>query len=275
MRVIAVDWSGEARNDGASRTRWYEVCDAIPSTIRPPIGRTAVIDRLIDGATSDPSLVVGLDFAFSMPAWYLREQGLAAAPDLWRWLTEGDRAESLLLACGPPFWGRGRNRNPRHGRPELRATDTFVVERGGGAWRVTAKSVFQVGGAGAVGTGSLRGMTLLSRLRDAGFAIWPFDPPRLPLALEIYPRAFTGPVRKSRPGERAAHLAPFRARYGDAIVDAATSSGDDFDAFISALAMWDARADLVNLPVVQDETTALEGLIWRPGWRDDIAQKWD
>jgi hypothetical protein len=49
------------------------------------------------------------------------------------------------------------------------------------------KSVFQLVGAGQVGRGSLYGMQALHRLTGAGFRIWPFDPPALPLAVEIYP----------------------------------------------------------------------------------------
>jgi catechol 2,3-dioxygenase-like lactoylglutathione lyase family enzyme len=57
---------------------------------------------------------------------------------------------------------------------------------------------FQIGGAGAVGTGSLRGMQHLADLAHAGFSIWPFDRPGWPLAVEIYPRLFTPGVVKSR-----------------------------------------------------------------------------
>src|SRR6202012_1913196 len=39
---------------------------------------------------------------------------------------------------------------------------------------ITAKSPFQIGGSGSVGTGSLRAMPALLRLREAGFRVWPF-----------------------------------------------------------------------------------------------------
>jgi hypothetical protein len=57
--------------------------------------------------------------------------------------------------------------------------------------------VFQIGGAGAVGTGSIRGMLYLRNLREGGFSVWPFDPPNPHTAMEIRPRALTGPVTKS------------------------------------------------------------------------------
>jgi hypothetical protein len=37
------------------------------------------------------------------------------------------------------------------------------------------KSVFQVDGAGTVGTGSLRGMPFLLQLEEAGFNVWPLE----------------------------------------------------------------------------------------------------
>jgi hypothetical protein len=49
--------------------------------------------------------------------------------------------------------------------------------------------VFQIGGAGAVGTDSVRGTPHLLTLAKAGFSIWPFDPPHHLMVIEIYPRA--------------------------------------------------------------------------------------
>src|SRR5207249_2347049 len=102
------------------------------------------------------------------------------------------------------------------------------------------KSVFQIAGAGAVGTGSLRGMPALLDLRAAGFAIWPFDPPRLPMAVEIYPRWLTGRVNKSSPIARALYLATRFGEENRALLRTAASSEDAFDAAVSALRM--ARA---------------------------------
>ena len=60
--------------------------------------------------------------------------------------------------------------------------------------------MFQIGGAGAVGTGSIRGMPHLLTLADSGFTIWPFVSGGLPTVVEIYPRALTGPVNKGSHG---------------------------------------------------------------------------
>src|ERR1035438_6219537 len=44
---------------------------------------------------------------------------------------------------------------------------------------IAPKSPFQIGGAGAVGTGTLRGIPELERLHEAGFRVWPFEEPAL------------------------------------------------------------------------------------------------
>src|SRR5690606_29646039 len=112
-------------------------------------------------------LVVGLDFAFSFPAWFVEGQGFSEASELWAAM-HGGLAERWLQSCEPPFWGRpGKPKCGEH--PHFRRTEQDYRSRGH-----QAKSVFQIGGAGAVGTGSLRGMPVLHRLRRAGFTVWPF-----------------------------------------------------------------------------------------------------
>ncbi|HEY4025807.1 MAG TPA: hypothetical protein VGO86_05190, partial [Candidatus Dormibacteraeota bacterium] len=181
-----MDWSG--RVDGARRFIWTAVAARGELlTLEDGRDREQVGDHLVSLALADPALVAGLDFAFSLPAWYLDRCELAdgmAVPE--------PLAERWLRDCPPPFWGRGGRRRPpvEPARPAHRATELMVAPH--------AKSVFQIGGAGAVGTGSLRGFPLLRRLRAEGFAVWPFDPPRLPMAMEIFPRLLTGPVIKSR-----------------------------------------------------------------------------
>jgi hypothetical protein len=59
--------------------------------------------------------------------------------------------KDLLAACEPPFWGRPGKPNP-HSKEQL-CWRTDLKDGLGGE-----KSVFQIGGAGAVGTGSIRGM---------------------------------------------------------------------------------------------------------------------
>src|SRR5262249_30141389 len=188
--VIAVDWSG-ARVGGGRRIWLAEVIEdeLVVLQNRWNLERLAV--WLIGRAERDSSLVLGLDFAFSFPAWFVTERFGGVAEVGWEQaLANG---EAWLRDVARPFWGRPGSRRPVLGDDQghFRATEQSLS----GAYG-RPKSVFQVGGAGAVGTGSIRGMPLLARLRKAGFAIWPFNPSSLPLVLEIYPRALTGRVVK-------------------------------------------------------------------------------
>jgi len=207
-------------------------------------------------------MVVGLDFAFSLPAWFLEQRGLASAHELW---ALADReADAWLAACLPPFWGRGRTR-----RPELaahfRRTELDVPATAG----IRPKSVFQIGGAGAVGTGSLRGMRLLHRLSEAGFSVWPFDPPGWPRVVEIYPRLLTGPVNKSSADGRAACLAGQQPGPGGELPGLAASNEDAFDAAVSGLVMAERLDDLIAPGPTTDREEALEGKIWEPRYLPD------
>jgi Protein of unknown function (DUF429) len=254
-RIIAVDWSGDLTS--AHRKMWLaEITESGLRRLECGRSREELTDHLIDEAHRDPRLIVGLDFAFSFPAWFLEARGIRSAPELW---ALADReAQAWLAACEPPFWGRkgvGRT-DPRE---PLRRTDKEVPTTAG----IRPQSVFQIGGAGAVGTGSIRGMRFLRRLRSAGFSIWPFDPPGWPRVVEIYPRLLTGPVRKSSAAERQAYLKRFPTMDED-FQRKAEQNDDAFDAAISALVMAKHLGELLNLPAVADRQIALEGSIWYP-----------
>ena len=262
MRVLAVDWSGSLT--GAKARTWLaEAVDPGHLEHLAPVHGNDLVSMLF---SRDSQTVLGLDFAFAFPAWFMHQLGCQTAHDLWRLAAEA--GEGWLLRCDPPFWGRpGRPRPLDDGLalralPALRRTELQVPSR--------PKSVFQIGGAGSVGTGSIRGMPLLLALHEAGAHIWPFDPPGGPLVLEIYPRLLTGPVNKSDPSAREAFL---RARYPDLDrlhFDAAAASEDAFDAAVSALVMLAHRDDLSALPDESDALMRLEGRIWHPYWRAEV-----
>src|SRR5687767_11355506 len=80
VRVIAVDWSGALLN--AQQKIWLaEVVDGQLVRLENGRDRPALTIHLIEQAKADPQVVVGLDFAFSLPAWYLKLRGLASAQD--------------------------------------------------------------------------------------------------------------------------------------------------------------------------------------------------
>ena len=203
--------------------------------------------------------VVGLDFAFGFPAWFARSLGAATIEDVWR-AAERD-GESWLAGCSPPFWGRpGAKRPPDDpARPALRRTEQETPFQ--------PKSVFQIGGAGAVGTGSIRGMPLLRMLSAAGLSIWPFDDAAEATVIEIYSRLLTKAVVKSSGEAREAYLAQ-DGRVPEALLELAASAEDPFDAAISALEMARHVDEIQTLRA--EPQYALEGVIWRPGWKPGL-----
>lgn len=255
LRAIAVDWSGAATDAGKI---WLaEAADGALLRLQKMASRDAAAALLIDEVGRDPRFVVGLDFAFSMPAWFVERCAAATAYEFWRIV--GDRGERWLAECAPPFWGRKGTRKPA-GIELFRRTEREV----GGVAGIRPKSVFQIAGAGAVGTGSIRGMPVLRRLHDAGFSIWPFDAPGWPRVVEIYPRIFTGPVRKTDPDARRELLHGYDALTPEHRA-AAEGSEDAFDAAVSAIEMSRHGGELAALPQARDEIERIEGAIWIPG----------
>jgi hypothetical protein len=257
-RTMAVDWSGRA--SGASKRIWVaEVAGAELVFLENGRSGAEVAQLLAERAAMDDRLVVGLDFAFSFPAWFLTDHGLKSVRELWA--VAELHGEEWLKECAPPFWGRPGKRRPDLGdREHFRATERRADPIRG----VMPKSVFQIGGAGAVGTGSVRGMPALASLSAAGFSIWPFDPPGWPRVVEIYPRALTGAVRKSSQTGREEYLSARNLISAPSLRTRAASSEDAFDAAVSALAMWTYRSELAGLADQSDKVSHLEGAIWYP-----------
>jgi hypothetical protein len=168
-----------------------------------------------------------------------------------------EHGERLLAKCEYPFWGRTGKPNPHAVDRMYRRTDR---EPGAGA----TKSVFQIGGAGAVGTGSIRGMPHLLALAERGFSVWPFSVDGGSAVVEIYPRALTGPVNKSSWRARRAFLLERFPEQPLHLLERAAGSEDAFDAAASALVMQANQAQLRALTQISDPDYAVEGRIWRP-----------
>jgi hypothetical protein len=254
-RIVAVDWSGRATRE--EDYVWVaEVEDGELVELDAPGGRIGAVARLLRLGESHERVVAGLDFAFSVPRWYAEDElAAASARDVWERMAE--RAERILEECAPPFWGRTGKRRPADERPQLRRTEAEV-----GGFR--PKSIFQIGGAGAVGTASLRGMKHLTELAQA-YSIWPFDPPGSRTAIEIYPRVLSGAVKKSRRADRAAYLDRHFPRPDPVLRERTVGSEDAFDAAVSALVMDRHRDELQQLRRAPAESDyRLEGQIWTP-----------
>jgi hypothetical protein len=265
---IAVDWSGSL---STVRSRLWLAESRARKLVRLECGftRESVVRELIERAHRDPSLVVGLDFAFSFPSWFVDELGATSGRELWDLVARD--GEQWLSRCPPPFWGRPLHRRPPflEARSPWRATESERLPIGG----ITPKSIFQVAGAGTVGTGSLRGMPFLAQLQDAGFSIWPFDRARLPMVVEIYPRYLSGKVDKSNAIERELYLESRHASESREILDLAASSEDAFDAAVSAACMQRFARDFPRVARLRRSALdRLEGRIWAPV-RDPVFER--
>jgi hypothetical protein len=300
-RIVAIDWSGDASAAGQRRKIWAGVWtaggeDVFGGSVALEGGRTRaeLVDALIAMARETPRMVVGVDFCFSYPAWFVREHGAADAMAFWEIVAaHGERwlARECDEAC---FWGRtGPMRTGKKPREFCGDAGALrMLRRADKACKVRAaildaklaarvkgiapKSPFQIGGAGAVGTGTLRGIPRLQRLHAAGFRVWPFEEPELrakvarPLMVEIYPRLLTGEVNKGSATARAAWLArrrrdvAYRALRRNVLAKA-RGSEDAFDALVSMMAMAEQRASFLALRKTDDPVTLLEGAVWGAG----------
>jgi hypothetical protein len=239
-------------------------------------------------AKETPRMVVGVDFCFSYPAWFVVEHGARSAPEFWEIVHQ--RGEHWLSCeCEDArFWGRvGSHRSGKTpaefsgaGRERMfRVADLACKVQGrildpSAAAKVKGiapKSPFQIGGAGAVGTGTLRGIPELRRLREAGFHVWPFDAAAMPLVVEIYPRLLTGAVTKGSAEGRRDYLSKKRAEdaayasLDSEVLRKAHGSEDAFDALVSVMGMARERVSFTRLQRPVDATTLMEGTVWGAG----------
>ena len=299
MRALAVDWSGATHSmrsriwlaeavypgrlvrlevisdrsavverllSAAGRTASRSLNgDSVPGAAGRPVSAASSVERSNSVAALQLECVtIGLDFAFSFPTWFVEQAGVSSAPGLWAYVERC--GESWLTACEPPFWGRPGRPRPVAARLAFRRTELAVPRVRG----IGPKSIFQIGGAGSVGTGSIRGMPVLRQLLDAGATIWPCTSAGgWPVVVEIYPRLLTGGVRKSNALERQKLLAERYPLLLAEHVGIAVRSEDAFDAAISALVMVEHLDDLCALPDEPDPQLRVEGRIWHPDWRLD------
>jgi len=286
QRVVAVDWSGDRSAAGQRKKIWAGVWTAgEPVRLESDKTRDEVIEWLIEVKRQTPRMVVGVDFCFSYPAWFVAEHGAKTAPEFWKLVVEhGERW--LGQGCEDVrFWGRmGRYRTGKKppefcgelGHRMLRRADEACKVRSkildpqqaAKVKGIAPKSPFQIGGAGAVGTGTLRGIPMLLQLVRAGFSIWPFNVTRLPLLVEIYPRLLTGEVKKGNAEARAAYLRRKQkeeatyASLDEGVLTKARKSEDAFDALVSVMEMAARRKDFPRLKQATDAVTLPEGAVW-------------
>jgi len=258
VRIIAIDWSGARR--GAGRKIWAaEFLDDTPvEELITGRDRIWVKDYLVDASRQTSEMVVGLDFAFSFPAWFVETQ---ASSIQQLWARAGKQGEEWLRKCNPPLWGRkNSHRCDLASKSHYRRTEEQIIKEGDG---FTPKSVFQINGGGAVGTGSIRGMAILHQL-SSHFNIWPFDEGVGPMIVEIWPRVLAGRVRKSDELERKKFISEQYDWIPSGWREKAETSEDAFDAIVSACVMQQHKDSIALLKTTSDPIIRLEGWIWRP-----------
>ena len=266
VECIAVDWSG-GNEEGQLERIWVAIVQS-DSLVRLKNGmtRNEVIAWLENKIRSRGPLVIGFDFAFSFPKWYLTCCNLDSASKLWCLAT--NKGDKWLNDKPFPFWGGKGHPKPK----TLRRNRDLEFRQTDRDHRCSnPKSVFNVHGGGTVGPGTIRGMPALARLQNAGAAIWPFDAPKPdgPNVIEIYPRVFYGTEvtnnkkvsgRDSRKHYLDRHYAGLGRHWRDIMI----GSGDAFDAGVSALVMSSHAAELQNLKCATQEPKSVEGEIWSP-----------
>lgn len=253
-RYIAVDWSGAVSLSGQRKKIW--VADLCSGEVKLTGGRTRkqVTDWLSSSDVLDGrAVLVGLDFAFSLPRWFIEERFHGSVRELWSHCSEDN---VCALFGSPPFWGRAKAANvpvavcterERVGGEPYRETEKRISARGR-----RPGSVFKLVGPSQVGCGSLRGFATLVALKEAGFAIWPFDAATARAVVEIYPRMFYDATVKTNPDARRTSLKQLLST-GDICVEEvsmqqAADSDDAFHALVSAVGLSRQEISFVISP---------------------------
>lgn len=202
-RIVVVDWSANSTPKTGKDSIWFAELDCVTSTIRTLniSTRSAAVDRLVEAATAPGRCLVAVDFSLGFPAGTADALGLAGIPwaATWGLLTsmiddddanvnnrfEVASALNERISPGPgPFWGCHRSKAtdrltstkvPCDPLPEWRTVEVELRAAGKRPF-----SVWQLLGAGAVGSQTLLGVPAMSRVVERVTAVgravdvWPF-----------------------------------------------------------------------------------------------------
>ncbi|MGI1662877.1 molybdopterin guanine dinucleotide synthesis [Palleronia sp. KMU-117] len=212
--VVMVDWSAAARAPRRPRPDAIFAAVARGGQVAPAeylghrLDAEGWIAALIDDERrAGRRLLVGFDFPFGYPRGFSR--ALVGRSDpfvLWDWLdariVDTPGANNRFEVAGAinahfpgigPFWGNGTPREvphlPRKGR--ARTTNPFPERRAIEERHKGAFTLWQLSGAGAVGSQTVMGLPVLARLRrrfGTNLSVWPFEAPDAGVVLaEVWP----------------------------------------------------------------------------------------
>ena len=267
-RCVAVDWSGRANESGQLANIW--VAEAVRNDLirlRSGLTRDEVTEWLVELVRAGEPVIIGLDFAFSFPQWYLEHRQLgggtrALGPSRTRGRGVAERQYlSLLGPAGQVQENPGMTCGDDPNSGKQTKTDRVFDQ--------CPFSRFMEGEQSAQGPSAACRHS--PRLRDAGAAIWPFNDanPGRATVVEIYPRLFYG-MRLTNNGSvqgrnhRANFLEERYPHLGQHWKDAMTGNDNAFDAGVSALAMSQHAGELCRLQGAAEPPYSVEGDIWPP-----------
>ncbi len=259
------------------------------------VAEARIADLIVAERTAGRRLLIGFDFPFGYPKGFAK--AVVGRPDplaLWDWFAanlkdgpEGNdrfalagRLNALFPGVGP-FWfdgtGTGVEGLPHkgterrdHALPERREAELHAA----GAF-----TLWQMGGAGAVGGQAMTGMASLSRLRAQfpdDIAVWPFEPLDRPVAfVEVWPsllgKALTFEGSEIRDRAQVRHLARAVSRLSEDVLSEMLDVQAPEEGWILGIGheqkLRDAlpKASSLKPPPLRDDCFALPpGVDWTP-----------
>lgn len=233
-RIVVVDWSANSTPKTGRDSIWFAEHDGATGTIRTSniSTRSVAVDLLVASANTSGRCLIAVDFSLGFPAGTAGALGLAATPwramwDLLAAMIEDDErnannrfevatALNERISPGPgPFWGC----HPSKANDRLTSTkvpcdplpEWRTVEIGLRAAGRRPFAVWQLLGAGAVGSQTLLGVAAMSRFVERVAAsgrtvdVWPFtsglEVPTADVVLaEIWPTLVSVPDVSVEPG---------------------------------------------------------------------------
>ena len=249
-----VDWSG-GNDRGPTPVKdaiWIGEAGADPLYMRNRQEAEAwLAARMERGLAAGERIAIGFDFPFGFPAGFATAVSGGDTLALWDWLEARiedapDANNRFDIAAQinarfdgiGPFWGNGLKREIEHlpRRGSERTCTAFAEKRKVELQAKGSFPVWQLSGAGAVGSQVLMGLPVLARLRRrfAGqVAVWPMEDLAPPIAfLEIWPSLLAREVATAQGEDEIKDAAQVRVL---ATAIAALDASDQLDVLLASI----------------------------------------